>query len=108
MADHEDDFAESGADGVVYGVVDDGFFIGSDAVHLFERSVARSHAGGQYQKCRFHIFLFVLLSSVLMIQIYYFLKIIPYSGRLFAVRGRRFDEAQPFATDTAFVRGLQS
>ena len=49
VADDEDDLAETGADGVVDRIVDDGLVIGTDTVHLFERPVAGAHARGEYQ-----------------------------------------------------------
>ena len=60
VADDENHLAETGADGVVDRIVDDGFVVGTDAVHLFERSVAGAHACRQDQECRFdHTFLCV-------------------------------------------------
>ena len=49
VADDEDDLAETGTDGVVDRVIDDGLVVGTDAVHLFERPVAGTHARGEYQ-----------------------------------------------------------
>ena len=49
VADDEDDLAETGADGVVDRIVDDGLVVGTDTVHLFERPVAGAHARGEYQ-----------------------------------------------------------
>ncbi len=47
-------FAEAGFHGVVNGVVNDGFPVGAQAVHLFETAIAAAHAGSEYKECRFH------------------------------------------------------
>ena len=47
FADNEDEFAESGLDGVVDGVIHDGFTVGTQSVQLFQASVAAAHAGCQ-------------------------------------------------------------
>jgi len=47
VADNEDDFAETGAEGVEDGIVEDGFAAGADGVDLFEAAVAAAHAGGE-------------------------------------------------------------
>ena len=54
LADDIDDLAETGFHGVVDGIVDDGFSVGAEAVHLLESAVAAAHAGGQDEKGRFH------------------------------------------------------
>ena len=54
LADDIDDLAEAGFHGVVDGIVDDGFSVGAEAVHLLESAVAAAHAGGQDEKGRFH------------------------------------------------------
>ena len=41
--------AEASTNGVIYGIVDDGFVAGTYPVHLLERSVTGSHAGSQHQ-----------------------------------------------------------
>ena len=47
FADNENEFAKSGLDGVVDGVVHDGFAVGTQSVQLFQASVAAAHAGCQ-------------------------------------------------------------
>ena len=54
FADDVDDFAEAGFHGVVDGIVDDGFAVGAEAVHLLEPAIAAAHAGGEDEKGRFH------------------------------------------------------
>ena len=49
VADHEYHLAEASTNGVIYGIVDDGFVAGTYPVHLLERSVTGSHAGSQHQ-----------------------------------------------------------
>ena len=49
VADHEYHLAEASPNGVIYGIVDDGFVAGTYPVHLLERSVTGSHAGSQHQ-----------------------------------------------------------
>ena len=48
------DFAESCFHCVVDGIVDYGFTVGAEAVHLFEPAVAAAHSGCEDKKCRFH------------------------------------------------------
>ena len=55
LADDVNDFAETGLHGVVDGIVNDGFAVRTDAVHLLESAVAAAHAGGEDEKCGFHI-----------------------------------------------------
>ena len=47
LSDDEDDLAKSRLDGVVYGVVHDGFTIGSKSVELLQPAVAATHSGSQ-------------------------------------------------------------
>ena len=54
LADDIDDLAESGLDGIINRIVDDGFSVGADAIHLFESSIAAAHSGGQDKQSRFH------------------------------------------------------
>ncbi len=54
LPDDIDDFAESGFHGIVDGIVDDGFTVGAEAVHLLESAIAAAHAGSQDKKGRFH------------------------------------------------------
>ena len=51
FADDEDELAEAGAEGVVDGVVDDGFAGGADGVDLLETAVTAAHAGGENEEC---------------------------------------------------------
>ena len=45
-SDHEDDGGEAGLEGIVDGVFDEGFAVGSEGIHLFETAVTAAHAGG--------------------------------------------------------------
>ena len=45
---------QKGLHGVVNGIVDDGFAVGAEAVHLLESAVTAAHSGGEDEKCRFH------------------------------------------------------
>lgn len=54
LADDEDHLAEAAADGVEDRVIHDRLAVGAETVQLFETAVARAHACGQYEKCRFH------------------------------------------------------
>ena len=47
LADYEDQFAESGLDGIVDGVVHDGFTMRSQTVKLFQTSVTAAHTGSK-------------------------------------------------------------
>ncbi len=47
VTDDKDHLAETGLDGVVDRVVDDGLATRAQTVHLFERAVAGSHPGSQ-------------------------------------------------------------
>ena len=64
VAYDEYDLAETGADGVVDRIVDDGLVVGADSVHLLQRAVARTHAGSEDKQCRFYHFysLFTVIS----------------------------------------------
>ena len=52
LADDKDELAESGAQGVEDGVIDDGFAGGADRIDLFEAAVAAAHAGGENEEGR--------------------------------------------------------
>ena len=54
FTDDIDYFAESGFNCIVNGIVDDGFPVGTQAVHLLESAVAAAHSGCKDKKCRFH------------------------------------------------------
>ena len=54
LADDEDHLAKAAADGVEDRVIHDRLAVGAETVQLFETAVARAHACGQYEKCRFH------------------------------------------------------
>ena len=54
LADDIDDFSESRFDGIVDRIIDNGFTIGAEAVHLLEASIAAAHSGCKDKKCRFH------------------------------------------------------
>ena len=58
--DDVDYLSESGFDGVVDGIIDDGFPGGAHPVHLFQSSVAASLSSREYKQCRFHLFLRLL------------------------------------------------
>ena len=45
FADDENDFAETGAQGVVDGVVHDGLAAGTDRIDLLQSAIAAAHAG---------------------------------------------------------------
>ena len=47
LANDEHDLAETGAEGVEDGIVEDGFAARADGVDLFEAAVAAAHAGGE-------------------------------------------------------------
>ena len=49
------EFAKAGVDGVVDGVVHDGFAVGAELVKLLEAAVTAAHAGSKEEKCRFHV-----------------------------------------------------
>ena len=55
FADDVNHFAETGLYGVVNGIIDNGFAVGAEAVHLLESAVTATHAGGEDEKCRFHV-----------------------------------------------------
>ena len=48
VADDEDHFAETGADGVVDRIVHDDFAVGAYAVHLLQAAVTAAHTSGKY------------------------------------------------------------
>ncbi len=49
LANHEHNFAESGADCIKYRVVHDGLALGAYAVKLFQTAVAAAHTGCKYK-----------------------------------------------------------
>ena len=49
-ADEENHAVESGPDGIVHGVVEEGLAGGSDGVELFESAIAGAHTGGEDEK----------------------------------------------------------
>ena len=51
FADDEDDFRESGTNGVKYGVVEDGLAMRTHGIHLFEAAVTASHSSCENDKC---------------------------------------------------------
>ena len=53
-ANHKDDFAETGADGVINGVIKDDFTVGAHGVKLLEATVTAAHPGCKNKECRFH------------------------------------------------------
>ncbi len=54
FADDEDDVGEAGLEGVVDGVVHEGFAVGADGFDLFESAEAAAHACGEYDECEVH------------------------------------------------------
>ena len=54
VADYEYHLAEASANSVVNRVVDNSLAVRAYAIHLLERTIARTHARCQYQKCRFY------------------------------------------------------
>jgi len=52
FANNKDYFAEAGADGVVDGILYDGFLVGAYAVYLLEAAIAAAHAGGEDNETR--------------------------------------------------------
>ncbi len=54
-ADDEDDLAETGPQGIIDGIIDDGLPAGADAVHLFKAAVSTSNPGGQNDEGGFHV-----------------------------------------------------
>ena len=54
VADYEYHLAEACANSVVNRVVDNSLAVRAYAIHLLERTIARTHARCQYQKCRFY------------------------------------------------------
>ena len=46
LADDEDHLAETGAFGVVNGIIEDGLIVGADAVHLLQGTVSGTHSSG--------------------------------------------------------------
>ena len=54
FADDEDQFAKTGVDGVVDGVVHDGFAVGAETVKLFQAAVTAAHTCCEEKECRFH------------------------------------------------------
>ncbi|MCY1537687.1 hypothetical protein D9M68_731930 [compost metagenome] len=44
---NKDHFAESGFNGIIYRIVDDGFAVRAKAIHLFHTSVTAGHTGRQ-------------------------------------------------------------
>ena len=54
LADNEYQLAEAGVDGVVDGVVHDGFAVGAETVKLFQAAVTAAHTCCEEKECRFH------------------------------------------------------
>ena len=48
-------FTEAGLNCVIDRIVDDSLSVWTESVHLFQSTVAASHSGCKYQKCRFHV-----------------------------------------------------
>ena len=46
-SDNPHDFAESGLDGIVDGVIHDGFTIGAERIKLLQTAIAATHSGSQ-------------------------------------------------------------
>ena len=55
VTDDIDHLAETGFHGIVDGIVNDGFSVGAQTVHLFESAVTAAHAGSKNKKSRFHL-----------------------------------------------------
>ena len=55
LPDYIDNLAETGLNGVINRIVDYGFIVGTEPVHLLESAVAAAHTGSENQKSRFHI-----------------------------------------------------
>ena len=53
-SDNPHDFAESGLDGIVDGVIHDGFTIGTQCIELLEATITAAHAGSKEEESRFH------------------------------------------------------
>ena len=47
LSDDEDDFSESCFDGIIDGIVHDGFPVRSESIELFETAITATHAGGE-------------------------------------------------------------
>ena len=47
VPDHEHHLAETGPDGIIDRIIDDGLAARTETVHLFERAVAGTHPGSQ-------------------------------------------------------------
>ena len=58
VAYDKNDFSKSPSNGIVNGIIHDGFSIRTETVELFEASITATHSGGQDKKCRFHIGIF--------------------------------------------------
>ena len=54
LADNKHEFAESGVDGIVDGVVHDGLSVRAQSVQLLESAVAATHSSSEKEECRFH------------------------------------------------------
>ena len=54
LADDIDHFAKPRLDGVMNGIVDDGFAMGAQTVHLLQAAITAAHTGCKNKKCRFH------------------------------------------------------
>ena len=47
FADYVHNLSEAGLYGIVYGIIDNGFTGGAEAVHLLESAIAAAHAGSK-------------------------------------------------------------
>ena len=61
LSDDINHFSESCLNGIVNGIIYDGFSVRTEAVHLLESSVAAAHSGSKNKKCWFHIGYLILL-----------------------------------------------
>lgn len=49
LSDNENHLPESGADGIINGLVHDGLSVGTETVELFQTTVTASHSAGEYE-----------------------------------------------------------
>ena len=54
-----DNLSETCLNSIINRVIDDGFTIWTEAVHLFESAIAAAHSGSKNKKCWFHFNLFI-------------------------------------------------
>ena len=62
LADDKHQFAETGLDGIVDGIVHNRFAVGAQTVHLLQTTIAAAHAGSKQKQCRFHTVLLISIS----------------------------------------------